>query len=62
VHHPFYYSEPFMRCILFGRGDILCDMCIFVLCLIVVSLPRGKNSYIYIYIMFGSHIVFIYVL
>jgi hypothetical protein len=27
------------------RGIILCDICIFVLCLIVVPLPQGKNPF-----------------
>jgi hypothetical protein len=32
-------------CVLFELGVILCDMCIFVLCLIVVPLPQGKTPF-----------------
>jgi hypothetical protein len=33
-------------CVLFERGVLVCVMCVFrVLCLILLSLPRGKNQF-----------------
>jgi hypothetical protein len=32
-------------CVLFDRGVILCDVCICLLCLIVLPLPPGKNPF-----------------
>jgi hypothetical protein len=33
-------------CVLFERGALFCVMCIFVLCVIVVPLPPGKNPFV----------------
>jgi hypothetical protein len=33
-------------CVLFERGNILCDMCIFVCCLRVVPLSPGINPFV----------------